>query len=457
MVFNSNVFLLLFFPIVFGLFWLAMTKRQRYVLLTISGYVFYGYWDWRYCFLLLFSSFVSFFSAVMIQRSEGPTAKRLWLITSITVDLALLGFFKYYNFAAGTFNGLTGAAVLPLLNIILPIGISFYTFHTISYIVDVSQARVRPTSDIWEYFTYVCLFSQLVAGPIVRFRQIEDDLEHIDRKLSEDYIAKGIGFFTVGMIKKVVVADTIAQLINPMLSDYNALSMVGAWAAAIGYTFQLYYDFSGYSDMAIGLGYLFGIRIPQNFNVPYQALGIRDFWRRWHMSLSSWLRDYVYIPLGGNRRGAARTQLNVIVTMFLGGLWHGANWTFVVWGLYHGVFLILDRIVEPFTSRLPKLVFRWVTLLFIIVGWVIFRSTDFHMAFVWLTKMVGLGVPGQVSPTIRLVVAVAICFAASSFLPPSWDFEFKPNLQWATVSAAGLFAAYLFMNGLQTVFLYYQF
>jgi len=280
MVFNSNVFLFLFFPIVFVLFHLSTTKRQRYILLTLSGYVFYGFWDWRYCFLLAFSSIVSFVSALMIQRSEGASGKRLWLVMSICVDLALLGFFKYYNFAASTVNGLAGNPALPLFNIILPVGISFYTFHTISYIVDVAQGRVNATSDIWEYFSYVCLFSQLVAGPIVRFRQIEEDLEHIDRGLPEDYVARGVGFFAVGMVKKVIVADTIARTVNPMLADYGALSTAGAWGAALGYTYQLYYDFSGYSDMAVGLGYLFGIRIPQNFNVPYQALGIRDFWRR---------------------------------------------------------------------------------------------------------------------------------------------------------------------------------
>ncbi len=325
MVFNSNIFLLVFFPIVFVLFWLSTTKNQRYILLTVSGYVFYGYLNWNYCFILAFSSLVSFVSALMIQRAKGSLGRRLWLLSAISVDLALLGFFKYYNFVAEIVNDVAGSGVIPLLHIILPVGISFYTFHTISYIVDVAQGRVRATSNIWEYFTYVCLFSQLVAGPIVRFRQIEEDLEHIDLVLPEDYVAKGVGFFAVGMVKKVIVADTIAQLINPMLASYNTLSTVGAWGAALGYTYQLYYDFSGYSDMAIGLGYLFGIRIPQNFNAPYQALGSRDFWRRWHISLSTWLRDYLYISLGGNRKGVTRTQINLILTMLLGGLWHGAS------------------------------------------------------------------------------------------------------------------------------------
>ena len=323
--------------------------------------------------------------------------------------------------------------------------------------MDVAQGRVRATSNIWEYFTYVCLFSQLVAGPIVRFRQIEDDLDHIDRELPEDYVAKGIGFFAVGMVKKVVIADTIAQFINPMLNDYNALSTLGAWSAALGYTYQLYYDFSGYSDMAIGLGYLFGIRIPQNFNTPYKSLGIRDFWRRWHISLSSWLRDYLYISLGGNRKGTTRMHFNLLLTMFLGGLWHGASWTFVVWGLYHGVLLILDRIAEPIASRLPKLAFRWLTLVLVIVGWVLFRSTDFHMAGVWLEKMAGLGTGGTAGAPLALLAIIALCFAASNSLPSSWEFDYKRTLPWAAAYAASLFVAYLFMNGRETVFLYYQF
>jgi alginate O-acetyltransferase complex protein AlgI len=456
MVFNSNVFLWLFFPIVFGLFWAAKTKRQRYVLLTISGYIFYGYWNWRYCFLLAFSSLVSFYAGLFIQRAKSQRERRAWLFSALGVDLALLGFFKYYNFAAATLNDLTRTASAPILDIVLPIGISFYTFHTISYVVDVSRGRVRATSDIWEYFTYVCLFSQLVAGPIVRFRQIEDDLEHIDRDLPEDYIARGIGFFVVGMVKKVIVADSIAQLVDPMLANYGTMSALGAWAAALGYAFQLYYDFSGYSDMAIGLGYLFGIHIPQNFNAPYQALGIRDFWRRWHISLSTWLRDYVYIPLGGNRQGSARMNINLIITMFLGGLWHGANWTFVVWGLYHGVLLILDRIAEPLTQRLPKLVYRFATLFLVTMGWVLFRSSDFNMAADWLGKMFGFGVGTDRCPK-DLLRWLALCLIAANTLPASWDFKFKPSPAQATACAVALFVAYLFMNGQNTVFLYYQF
>jgi alginate O-acetyltransferase complex protein AlgI len=456
MVFNSDVFLFAFLPVVFSLFWTAKTKQQRYVLLTLSGYVFYGYWDWRYCGLLLFSSAVSFFTGLAIDGSSSVRKRRSWVALSITVDLSLLGVFKYYDFFALSATALFPSLPLPLIRAVLPVGISFYTFHTISYILDVYAGKVRATRNLFEYLTYVSLFSQLVAGPIVRFRQIEDDLEHIDGLPPQDWFARGIGFFLVGMIKKVIIADRIAALIDPILGSYHTMSGYTAWLAALGYTFQLYYDFSGYSDMAVGMGYLFNLRIPQNFNAPYRALGIRDFWRRWHISLSSWLRDYLYISLGGNRKGAFRTNLNLLVTMVLGGLWHGANWTFVIWGAYHGTLLILDRATERWTRRLHPLVFRWLTFVAVLIGWVLFRSTSFDMAVTWLARMMFVH-PGVQPVPVTLATWAALCFLAVNTLPETWDIRFGTRLRWAPVYAAGLFLVYLFMNGRQSVFLYYQF
>jgi len=241
-----------------------------------------------------------------------------------------------------------------------------------------------------------------------------------------------------------------------MLATYQGLSCAGAWAAALGYTFQLYYDFSGYSDMAVGLGHLFGIRIPQNFDSPYQATGIRDFWRRWHISLSTWLRDYLYIPLGGNRRGEVRTNINLLATMLLGGLWHGASWTFVAWGGLHGTLLILDRKLDFIRERLPVALDRAVTFLLVIVGWVLFRSTSFEMAGQWLQKMVSpaQGFGGVSAP---LLLWCALCLWAVNFVPETWGFRFRMSRQWAVAYAAAFFVAYLFMNGAKTVFLYYQF
>ena len=456
MVFNSSVFLFAFLPVVFTAFWAARTRRQRHVILTVSGYVFYGYWDWRFCLLLLFSSLVSFSAGIMIDRAPDRATRRAWLVASVATDLTLLGFFKYYNFLAANLGRLAPPAAPPLIDVVLPIGISFYTFHTISYIVDVAGGRVRATRDVFEYLAYVSLFSQLVAGPIIRFREIEDDLEHIEGPPRQDFMARGIGLFMVGLVKKAVVADSIAGWIDPMLGVYGSLSTLGAWTAALGYAFQLYYDFSGYSDMAMGLGLMFGLRIPHNFDSPYRAVGIADFWRRWHISLSRWLRDYLYIPLGGNRRGEARTYLNLMVTMLLGGLWHGANWTFVVWGAYHGALLALGRLTQGFFAPLPEALRRAGTFVLVLLGWVVFRSTDLAMAGVWLGRMFGAGTGAGVVPA-ALVAWVAVGLLRAQLLPETWQIPFGTRLRWAPLYAAGFLIAYLFVNQAQTVFLYYQF
>ena len=458
MVFNSDVFLFAFFPVVFALFWLARTRAQRLAVLAVSGYVFYGYWDWRFCGLLAFSSLASFAGALVIARSTDRAVRRAWLIAVVAVDLAILGFFKYYNFGAATLAAVVPGLAPRILDIVLPVGISFYTFHTISYVADVAAGRVRPTRDLVKYLAYVSLFPQLVAGPIVRYRQIEEDLDRVGAPLEEDHVARGIGFFVIGLLKKVVVADQIGALIDPMLASYESLSPAGAWAAALGYTLQLYFDFSGYSDMAVGLGWLFGLRIPQNFNAPYRAVDVIDFWRRWHISLSTWLRDYLYIPLGGNRRGPRRAAVNVMITMLLGGLWHGASWTFVAWGGFHGVLLVLNRACAAPLARVPVGIRRAVTFALVVIGWVLFRSTSFAMASVWLQRMAGIGT-GSGDPTVPLALVAWIVAGviAVNALPETWDVRFSRRPRWAVVYAMLFFAAYLAMNGRETVFLYYQF
>jgi alginate O-acetyltransferase complex protein AlgI len=269
-------------------------------------------------------------------------------------------------------------------------------------------------------------------------------------------MARGIGFFVVGLIKKAVVADSIAMYLDPALASYSTLSTAGAWLAALGYTFQIYYDFSGYSDMAVGLGYLFGLHIPQNFNAPYRALGPRDFWRRWHISLSTWLRDYLYIPLGGNRFGEARTMINLLVTMLLGGLWHGANWTFVVWGAYHGMLLIVERVLDPWLTRVPTAMRRAGTFVLVVFSWVLFRSDSMDMAGQWMARMLGIGGGTQSVPP-SLIVLVALSLVAVNTLPETWDIRFGIRYRWAPAYALGFLLAYLFVNGRHSVFLYYQF
>lgn len=456
MVFNSDIFLLAFLPVVFTLFWAFDSKTWRYGLLAVAGYVFYGWWNWRFCFLLLFSSLISYAAGRAIGATESRNRRRAIVVACVSIDLAILGFFKYYNFFAAAVRAVTSSAPLPVLDIVLPIGISFYTFHTISYVVDVAERRVRPTANLWEYLTYVNLFSQLVAGPIVRFRQIEADLEAIDGPPREDWMAKGIGFFVVGLAKKVLIADQIAAGIDPILASWGVMSFSGAWIAALGYTCQLYFDFSGYSDMAVGLGFLFGLRIPQNFNSPYRALGIADFWRRWHISLSSWLRDYLYLPLGGNRKGAARTYANLMIVMLLGGLWHGANWTFVAWGGYHGVLLIVDRVAGRFFARLPAFLYRLQTFFLVLLGWVIFRSTGAGMAMHWL-RTLGSPSGGLPPDALRTSVVIGLALVAIATIPEAWEFRFSTDRRWAMVYAAALVACYFVMNARPSVFLYYQF
>jgi alginate O-acetyltransferase complex protein AlgI len=389
--FNSLIFLFIFLPITYGVFWGLRSAQSRYIWLAVTGYIFYGYWDPRFCLLMAFSTAVSYLAGLGFLYATTQRAKNWLLIVPITIDLCLLAFFKYANFALESIEGasaLLGSRIdLPFYNIILPVGISFYTFHTITYIVDCFRGTIKPTKNVFEFSAYVSLFSQLVAGPIVRFRQIEDDLESLGSADRTRWLTKGIAFFLVGMLEKILLADTLAAWVDPAFKQAATLSTMGAWLAVLGYTFQLYFDFCGYSDMAVGLGYMFGIRIPQNFNSPYKALDPSDFWRRWHISLSTCLRDYLYIPLGGNRGGEWATNRNLLLTMLIGGLWHGANWTFVIWGLYHGLLLILHRATAGFWNKLPAVVRQVSMLLLVSVGWVYFRSENIESAHFILQRM----------------------------------------------------------------------
>jgi len=460
MLFNSLTFLYLFLPVTYFVFWSLRTKRQRYVWLTVTGYAFYAAWNWKFCFLMAFSTAVSYSCGWGLKSSRDPRRRKLLLSAAITVDLLLLGFFKYYDFAVrslasvGDWAGLTWHA--PTLDIVLPIGISFYTFHTISYIVDCYRFDVEPTTDFWEFSCYVSLFSQLVAGPIVRFRQVEVDLQNIDRVNRVAVLGRGWSFFVIGMVQKVLLADGIAKIIDPALQHYQTLSTAGAWLCVLGYTYQLYFDFAGYSNMAIGLGQMFGIRIPQNFNSPYQAVNIADFWKRWHISLSSCLRDYLYIPLGGNRGIKLFVARNLMLTMLIGGLWHGANWTFVIWGAYHGVLLTAYRFFGSGWDRLPAAIQRLGTFLLVVVGWVFFRSTDMVMAGQLLKMLVGFEAGGIPSRMLLLLLSVAAI--AAHRLPNTFEIRHewrKPALVgWTALWIATLVRVAV---GTPSPFLYFQF
>jgi len=462
MLFNSAVFLLLFLPIAYGVFWLLRTAQSRYVWLTLSGYVFYGYWDVRFCLLMAFSTLVSYFAGLGFLRWQDARRRKLCLVLPITADLMLLGYFKYANFGLDTARQIAewvGADVsLPYLNIILPVGISFYTFHTITYIVDSYRRVVTPTRNLFEFSAYVSLFSQLVAGPIVRFRQVEKDLEAIGNAKQSRWLYQGISLFIVGMVEKVVIADSLAAFVDPALASYQTLSTGGAWLAMLGYSCQLYFDFSGYSTMAVGLGYMFGIRIPQNFNSPYKALDPSDFWRRWHISLSTCMRDYLYIPFGGNRGTESQTTRNLMFTMLIGGLWHGAAWTFVIWGAYHGILLVIYRRIAPFWDALHVWVRRPAMWFFVVIGWVFFRATDFSMATSLLGKMLiptsGVTVPAL--PLALTVLGVASIWATLG--PNPLEMRHEPRFRNRVALATAFGVCFAIIMGLRhSPFLYFQF
>lgn len=463
MLFNSFIFLFAFLPITYAVFWLLPSSRSRYVWLALSGYVFYGYWDWRFCFLMAFSTIVSYVAGLgLLKYDDDPARRKLFLIVPITVDLALLGFFKYANFGMDAFRDamrLAGADVaLPHLEIILPIGISFYTFHTISYIVDSYRRQITPTRNIWEFASYVSLFSQLVAGPIVRFRQIEEDLERIGSADRTVWLRRGLMIFVVGLVEKVVIADTLAAFVDPILGAWGTASTGMLWLAMLGYTFQLYFDFCGYSSMAVGLGYLFGLRIPINFNSPYKALDPSDFWRRWHISLSTCMRDYLYVPFGGNRGTTAQTYRNLMLTMLVGGLWHGANWTFLVWGAYHGMLLAIHRAWGRSWDALPATVRQFGMVFVVMIGWVFFRATDVAMAFGMLGRMFSpySGKSWHMAGWATVALTIAAAWAMAG--PNIYDMDYRPK-RWKTAAAAVAFgvALAIISGDRSSPFLYFQF
>jgi alginate O-acetyltransferase complex protein AlgI len=462
MLFNSVAFLFGFLPIAYVVFWTLRSTQARYAWLAITGYVFYSYWNPWFCLLMAFSTLVSFTAGLgMLRWPTGPR-RRLCLVVPIVVDLSLLGFFKYANFATATVTDLSRAAGvalrIPHLDIILPIGISFYTFHTISYIVDSYRGTIRPTRNLVEFAAYVSLFSQLVAGPIVRFRQIEADLEALGDQDRTRWIRPGIALLIVGLVEKVLVADTLAAWVDPALAAWRTLSTAGAWTAMLGYTLQLYFDFSGYSTMAVGLGLLFGLRIPQNFRSPYKALDPSDFWQRWHISLSSCLRDYLYIPLGGNRGSTLATYRNLMLTMLIGGLWHGASWTFVVWGAYHGALLSAYRAGAAWWDPIPARVRQLAMFVLVLLGWVLFRATSFAMAAGLFATMVHR-VPGAPPPILGVTVVVLAIAAWWALIGPgSFELRFTWRLPTRIALTAGLAAALaLIVTARPSPFLYFQF
>ena len=376
MVFSSTVFLLIFLPVVAAVYFLC-PRRARNTVLLLASLIFYGWGEPKYILIMLFSTVFDYTNARLIghfQDTGKHKAAKAVLIVDIVGNLGILGFFKYTDFAIDNINSLLHAGI-PALGLSLPIGISFYTFQTMSYTIDVYRGIVKPQRNILNVGAYVTLFPQLIAGPIVQYKTVEHELMH--RRESVFEASRGMQRFVVGLAKKVLIANQVGALWE-QISAMSAPSAVTAWLGAIAFTFQIYFDFSGYSDMAIGLGHLFGFHFLENFEHPYESRTVTEFWRRWHISLSTWFREYVYIPLGGNRRGKARQILNLLIVWFLTGLWHGASWNFVLWGLYYAALLILEKLfLLRWLDKAPKWVGHVYTILAFILGWVLFAITDF--------------------------------------------------------------------------------
>lgn len=381
MLFNSTIFLQFFVAFLLLYFLCRNSLRLRNLLIIAGSWLFYGWWDYRFLFLLIFSGCFDFGVGVILGGTNRPRTRKIVLQLSILTNLCLLGFFKYYNFFVGSMEELLTQANIPFhpatLAIVLPVGISFYTFQSLGYVIDVYRGQVSPTRSLVQYLAYVSFFPQLVAGPIQRGHDLLPQLERT-LTISKEMLAEGLWLILWGMFKKVVMADNLAPLVD-MAFDNPAAKGPLILAGALAFAFQIYGDFSGYSDIARGLARLLGFELRQNFDLPYFASDVRDFWKRWHITLSTWLRDYLYISLGGNRKGPGRTYLNLMLTMLLGGLWHGAAWNFVLWGGWHGFGLVCHRYWEQHRSgakALPIWLSTPLTFGFVVWGWVLFRATS---------------------------------------------------------------------------------
>jgi alginate O-acetyltransferase complex protein AlgI len=457
--FNSQFFIVVFLPVVLGLYYAAAASRiARQSIVVFASLGFYGWWDWRFVPLLMGLTLANWLCAQWFGRNRAG-----WIpLFGVALNLGVLGLFKYADFLRGTVFGLADQPWQPW-HLILPLGISFFVFQKISYLMDLRRGD-RHIYGFLDFCMFVSFFPQLIAGPLVRHNEIIHQFRENPRRPDMwENLSRGFMLFAIGVGKKVLVADTVAVLADALFAKAQGtpLSLAEAWAAAGAYTLQIYFDFSGYSDMAIGLGLMFGLRLPFNFDAPYRAVSVRDFWRRWHMTLSRFLRDYLYIPLGGSHCGPLRQAANVIVTMLLGGLWHGANWTFVVWGGLHGVGLAMNHLWSQTGLRLPRPIAWLLTMLFVMACWVLFRAPDFTTAGQILASMAGAHGVGSIATDQDTTLALTFGALAAVVGPTSQAFaltRLRPQPWVAVPAGIGLAYLVLLIGGrLPNVFIYFQF
>ena len=456
MLFSSQIFILLFLPVTVGLYYVfAKHDRVRIWFLILASLVFYGYWDYRFIPLLIASILINYSLSLLYRKIP----LKILIIGGITFNLSLIIFFKYFNFLAE--NLVTDYQPW---DIILPLGISFFTLQQVSYLVDLHKGRV-PRYEFSHYFLYVVVFPHLIAGPIIRHNELIAQFKLSPlRKGLHERLSRGATLFTLGLAKKVLIADQMALIVDPLFSaaSNGSLTFAEAWLAALAYSMQIYFDFSGYSEMAIGLGLLLGLMLPVNFDRPYSATSMREFWRRWHMTLSRFLRDYLYIPLGGNRFGLTRQILAVLFTMTICGLWHGAGWTYVLWGFAHGLAVAVNNVWKKFSVEIPKNIGWLLTFTFVTFTWVIFRAENIEVANSVMNSMVGLsGLGFEINAEIKrlwlLPVALFFSIYGMTFLDFSLN-KMKPNKYLASGLAVLLIYIVLELGkGQLNEFIYFQF
>ena len=390
MLFNSYIFIFAFLPVVWGLYFFLQQRTSQVLsqgFLVLSSLFFYAWWNVKYLPIILASMLFNYYIGHHLRAGERQ--KKYWLLFGVIANLALLGYFKYMDFFISNINIMIGTNI-SLLHLALPLAISFFTFQQIAYLVD-SYRKETKTYNFLNYALFVTFFPQLIAGPIVHHKEMMPQFaKKENQSIQSKHIATGLFIFSMGLFKKVVIADTFAIWATQGFDNAQTLNLIEAWITSLSYTFQLYFDFSGYTDMAIGVALLFNIKLPINFNSPYKATSIQDFWRRWHITLSRFLKDYIYIPLGGNRKGEFRTYANLFTTFLLGGLWHGAGWTFIIWGAMHGFALMLHRMWQKLGVKMPILLAWFMTFNFINIAWVFFRANSFDDALKVLKGMVGM-------------------------------------------------------------------
>jgi alginate O-acetyltransferase complex protein AlgI len=468
MVFTTHIFVFYFLPL-FLLVYFNLPYRWRNLWITVASYVFYGWWEpWFVCLMML-TTVLDFFWGKFITRPEATRAQqKMAVVACVVTNLSLLGFFKYYMFAAETLNDLltaVGADQFRTLQVVLPIGISFYTFHSLTYIIDLYRGHAIPAKSFTDFSAFVSLFPDLVAGPIIRYKTLAEQLRFRDHTVRR--FASGVAIFVLGFAKKILLANPCGHVADSVFNSTAPLAL-DAWIGVIAYAFQIYFDFCGYSDMAVGLGRMLGFEFLKNFDAPYRSESITDLWRRWHISLSSVLRDYLYFSLGGNQKGPTRTYFNLAVVMLLGGLWHGAKWNFVVWGAYHGGLLTYERWrgKESIYGGMPKPVRVIMTFVLVLFSWVLFRADSLSAAMHYYAAMLGLAQAGAAAHLLAAdiftplhVTVLGIC-AVLIFQPlQAHDWSLGRQTWIRTVTLVPLFIIALLVMFSQAFnpFLYFQF